>query len=145
MQATLFTIRRAKRTDAIAVIKVLASNGLPVPLPDRSTLRRFRRLVSDLGNDLYVALINEQVSGFVHVTYTRQLATACLARIEAFAVHRERQSRGIGTALLELACYRARRRQSTELRCETGTGDPIAEFLMKKGWTRDREVLRFPF
>ena len=136
-------LRRARRTDFVAVMKTLASNGLPVPPPDRSTLRRFRRLVADLGSDFYVAVVEEQVAGFVHVTYTRQIASGACARIEAMAVQRERQGRGVGSLLLDLACRRAKRRRSADLRCEVGLADgSLAEFLAKKGWVREREVLR---
>jgi len=136
-------LRRARRTDFVAVMKVLASNNLPVPLADRATLRRFRRIVADLGGDFYVALSGEQVVGFVHVTYARQLATAARARVEALAVQRDRQGRGIGSALLELAYRRACRRGCTDLRCETGDAEPwFLAFLSRRGWNHDSGVVQ---
>jgi N-acetylglutamate synthase-like GNAT family acetyltransferase len=137
-------LRRARRTDFVAVMKVLASNDLPVPPPDRATLRRFRRLVADLGGDFYVAVSGEQVVGFVHVTYTRQLATAARARVEALAVQSDCHGRGIGSSLLELAGRRAHRRGCADLRCETG--DPerrFSEFLSRRAWVREGDVLHF--
>jgi GNAT superfamily N-acetyltransferase len=137
-------LRRARRTDFVAIMKVLATNDLPVPPADRATLRRFRRLVADLGSDFYVAVSGEQMVGFVHVTYTRQLATAARARVEALAVQSDRHGRGIGSSLLELACRRARRRGCADLRCEAGDVDRgFSEFLSRRGWVREGHVLHF--
>jgi N-acetylglutamate synthase-like GNAT family acetyltransferase len=136
-------LRRARRTDFVAVMKVLASTNLPVPPADRSTLRRFRRVVADLGGDFYVALSAGQVIGFVHVTYARQLATAARARVEALAVQSDRQGCGIGSALLDLACRRAHRRGCTDVRCETGEAERwFSEFLSRRGWVHERYVLQ---
>jgi len=63
-------------------MEILASSDLPVPPPDRATLRRFRHVVADLGSDFYVATIDERLVGVVHATYARQIATYPLARIE---------------------------------------------------------------
>jgi len=136
------TLRRARRTDFVAVMRVLASNDLPVPPPDRATLRRFRRLVADLGADFYVAVSEAQVVGFVHVSYTRQLAGAARARIETLAVHGECRGRGVGSALLELVCMRARRRTCAELLCAAGGDRLLAEFLSRRGWVPGAELLR---
>jgi len=136
-------LRRARRTDFTAIMRILAGNGLPVPPPDRATLRRFRRLVSDLGTDLYVAVTGEQVVGFIHTTYTRQLTVQTRARVEALAVEKEFHRRGIGTSLVVLACQRARRRSCTDLTCEVGReNDSLHTFLSRCGWADGVDLLR---
>ena len=136
-------LRRARRTDFTAIMRILAGNGLSVPPPDRATLRRFRRLVSDLGADLYVAVTGEQVVGFIHTTYTRQLTVQTRARLEALVVEKEFHRRGIGTLLVVLACQRARQRSSVDLTCAAGhENDALRAFLGSCGWTDAVGVLR---
>lgn len=138
-------LRRARRTDFVAVARILASNNLAVPPPERASLRRFRRLVADLGIDIYVAVVAEQVVGFVHVAYNRQIAGPPKARMEALAVQRDYHHRGIASLLVDLACRRARRRGCHDLRCETqGADRGFRNFLAKKGWSEQGDVLWCP-
>ena len=125
-------------------MKILADNGLPVPPPDRATLRRFRRLVSDLGADLYVAVTGERVAGFVYLSYTRQLTVRCRARLEALAVGKESLERGVDSSLLVLACQRARRRGCSALFCDAGLEhDSLRALLASSGWSPGAGVFRF--
>jgi N-acetylglutamate synthase-like GNAT family acetyltransferase len=127
--------RRCRRTDFVAVLSVLAAAGLPVPPADRSMLRRFRRLVSDLGTDFYVATQGEQVVGFVHVTYVRQLATGMRARIEALVVAPAARGRGVGSSLVELARRRAGRRSCHDLCCAIEAGQTgVGALFIRNGW-----------
>jgi N-acetylglutamate synthase-like GNAT family acetyltransferase len=103
-------LRRARRTDFARIVAVLAASGQAVPPPDRATLRRFRRVVADLGSDLYVALERERPVGVVYVTYARQLATAARARVETLAVAPGINAAAATAALLDCAVARARRR-----------------------------------
>lgn len=138
-------LRRARRTDFVALMRILASNNLAVPPPERAALRRFRRLVADLGIDIYVAVVAEQVVGFVHVAYSRQIAGAPKARMEALAVQEDYHRRGIASLLVDLACRLARRRGSDDLRCETArSAQGFRNFLMKKGWSQQGDVLWYP-
>jgi GNAT superfamily N-acetyltransferase len=103
-------IRRARRTDFVAVMELLATSGVPVPPADRATLRRFRRIVADLGADLYVAAIDEKIVGIVHVTYARQLTGPARAHVEALLVAPPVRRRGIGSSLQAFIISRACRR-----------------------------------
>ena len=116
-------IRRSRRTDFPAVMRLLAAAGVPLPPPDRTTLRRFRRLVADLGSDLYLAVLDDAAAGLVHVSYTRQLAHAPTARIESLLVDPARRRQGIGSVLLAFADRRARRRGCASLCWSLGTED----------------------
>lgn len=103
-------IRRGRRTDFSPVMQVLADSGIPVPPPDRATLKRFRNIVADLGADFYVAFVDDIIVALVHVSYARQLTHAQHARLDQLVVARQFRRRGIGTALLDFVQQRARKR-----------------------------------
>lgn len=103
-------IRRARRTDFSGVLALFAASDLPVPPPDRRTLRRFRQLVSDLAGDLYVAVADDRIVGLVHNTYSRALLAGQRADIERLLVSPEHRGAGVGSRLLAFATKRARKR-----------------------------------
>lgn len=114
-------------------MRVLAESGRPVPPADRATLRRVRHVVADLGTDLYVAEMDAQLAGLVHVTYARQLAAPACARLELLLVRPVVRRRGVGTALLALAMRRAERRGCARMECacpDVGAAD----FFARQGW-----------
>ena len=135
MAARPIRIRRGRRTDFAAVMALLAGSGAPVPPPDRSTLRRFRQLVADLGADLYLATIDERVVGVAHVTYERQLARPPRATLETLVVGELVRGRGVGTALLRFAADRARKRACGRLQCWLAHADDAhaSRFLERAG------------
>lgn len=126
-------IRRGRRTDFTAVMNLLAASGVPVPPPDRATLRRFRHIVADLGADFYLALVDETLAGLVHVTYARQLTVPPQARLDQLVVAGSLRRRGIGSALLEFAQKRARRRGCATLVCGVRAAGSPVRFLLHKG------------
>ncbi len=135
MPPTSTRLRRGRRTDFVAILGILASSGYPVPLPDRAALRRFRRVVTDLGSDLYVALLDDRVSGFVYVTYTRDITLGTRGRIEALVVAPDARRRGLGAALAELALRRAAGRGCCDLRCTASPSMTAAQRLLaREGW-----------
>jgi ribosomal protein S18 acetylase RimI-like enzyme len=126
-----FRIRRGRRTDFTAVVSLLAAAGLPVPPPDRATLRRFRNIVADLGADFYLVLVDETVA-----------IRPARAVLELLVVAEGFRRRGAGTALLALARDRARRRGCSALWCVVGETDASARrFLEKAGFTRHGDWL----
>lgn len=135
--------RRARRTDFDAVRAILMDNGLAETAAQRAELRRFRRLVADLGADLYVAEIDARVQGIVHVTYSRLLVGGPLARLELLAVAPEIRGHGVGRSLAALAASRARRRGCTALRCAAAPETPAARFLARTGWRVIGTALEF--
>jgi GNAT superfamily N-acetyltransferase len=127
-------IRRARRTDFTAVMQLLTASAMPVPPPDRATLRRFRHLVADLGTDFYLASVDGTVAGLVHVTYARQLAIAPSARVDQLMVAQVFRRHGIGSALLAFARQRARWRGCGTLSCAVpGNGAGARRFLDRQG------------
>lgn len=130
---TKWRIRRARRTDFIAVMNLLASCNIAVPPPDRATLRRFRNLVADLGADFYLVSVDDTLAGLVHVTYARQLTTGPAARVDRLAVGEGFRHRGIGSSLLAFARARARKRGCATLGCALPAGSPVHRFLEAAG------------
>jgi GNAT superfamily N-acetyltransferase len=131
-------IRRGRRTDFTAVMRLLAASGVAVPVPDRATLRRFRQLVADLGGDFYLALVDDAVVGLVHVTYARQLAAPPSARLDQLVVAPAARRRGIGSALLAFVEQRAHRRGCSAFTCSVPDMDATARaFLDRAGMAAD--------
>ena len=126
--------RRARRGDFAAIDALLRTAGAPESAPDRATLRRFRRLVADLGADLYVAATDARLLGVVHVTYARTL-TGQRAHLELLAVAGDARRRGVGRGLVLLAAQRARRRGCAALCCvAAAAADGGGAFLSHTGW-----------
>lgn len=132
MQLAPVRLRRARRADLGGILEVMADAGAPLPIPDRATLRRFRRLVADQGADLYVAVSGMRVLGFVHATYARQLASPERARIEAL-VTRPAESEEVGSSLVRLAIERARKRGCARLDWPPGESAPAGHSLLATG------------
>ena len=122
-----FHIRRARRTDFTVVMQLLAASDVPVPPPDRATLRRFRNIVKDLGGDFYLAFRGELLRGLVYATYSRQLAEAPLGRIEQLVVHGE-EATSSATALLDWIKLRAAKHGCVRMHATDGAvrGVPAA-------------------
>jgi ribosomal-protein-alanine N-acetyltransferase len=134
--------RRAQRIDFAAVAGLLAATGPAVVQPDRATLRGFRRLVADLGCDLYVATADSDIVGLVHVSYARRLAAPPGARMELLVVAPHARGRRIGRGLVELAAQRARQRGCRVLECAAAAATAQA-FLQHIGW--ETRGARFEF
>ena len=120
-------------------MEILASCEMPLPPADRATLRRFRHVVADLGNDLYVATVDESMVGIVHASYARQVTTYPLARIELLAVAPPVRRRGVGTALVRHIEDRARQRACVRVSCDMsgvtlGPAQDITAFFSHVGW-----------
>jgi GNAT superfamily N-acetyltransferase len=126
-------IRRGRRTDFTAVMGLLAASGFPTPPPDRAALRRFRHIVADLGADFYLALVDGDLAGLVHVTYARELAMGQRAGLDQLLVAEAFRRRGIGTALLEFAQRRAQGRGCRLLYCALSRASAARRFLTKAG------------
>lgn len=112
---------------------MLGDAGRALPPVERRFLRRFRRLVADLGADLYVATRREAVAGCVHVTYSRQLLTGHRARIDLLAAAPQ-EPEAVVRALLETAIQRARRRDCVSLALEDAEAKIDPALLQRAGF-----------
>jgi GNAT superfamily N-acetyltransferase len=136
--------RRVRRADFDSVRALLAESGLPSPTAERSDRHRFRRLMSDLGADLYLAERGLSALGIVHITYVRRLAAPAAARIELLLVSPPARLQGIGRGLVAFAVERARRRGCAVLRCRVGPGAEAARlFFGRTGWRGGVEEFEF--
>jgi len=136
--------RRARRTDVDAISAILTASRLPAPQSDRAGQRRFRRIVADLGADLYLAVAAARVVGVVHVSYARHLIAGPQARLELLIVAPDARRRGIGKGLAALAAMRARRRGCAALRCGAAAEtDDGRAFLSRLGWRQAGEEFMF--
>ncbi len=132
---TRLRIRRGRRADFVAVMNLLGASQVPIPPPDRGTLRRFRNIVADLGADFYLALVDETLAGLVHVTYARQLTIGPRARLDQLVVADGFRRRGVGSALLAFAQRRARMRGCAILCCSVlSTSLPACLFFEARGF-----------
>jgi len=130
-----FAHRRVRRRDFTELAGLYSASGLPAPVPDRATLRRFRRIVGDLGVDFYVAVERERIVGVIHTVYTRHLSDGLHAEVIAWLVNPQRRRLGVGKGLLDLATERARLRQCRTLTIAPGiTGKALATYLERRGW-----------
>jgi GNAT superfamily N-acetyltransferase len=136
--------RRVRRTDFDAIWTMLTASGIAVSTaPDRATLRRFRRVVADLGVDLYVAEADGRPLGLVHIAYTRRLAGAPEAQLELLVVVPEARRHGVATELAAFAAARARRRGCAALRCVAPASGDAREILERLGWRCVGETFEF--
>jgi hypothetical protein len=101
--------RRARRTDAEAVLALLDGGAGPGWELNRAGRHRFRQLVADLGADCYVAVRDETVVGLVHVTYARHLLDGQRATVELLLAAPGEGA--VPEALAHLLGERARRRR----------------------------------
>jgi ribosomal protein S18 acetylase RimI-like enzyme len=102
-------IRRGRRTDYAALAAL--GDWPSVDGPAARSVRLFRRVVSDLAYDLYVAEADERIVGLLAVSYVRVLPLGGQrARLEELVVGREHRGLGVGRKLVDLALRRARKR-----------------------------------
>ena len=135
--------RRGRRTDLMEILRLSSQTDEATSVPDRAMLRRFRRIVSDLGNDLYVALIGERLVGIVQITYRRHITLGLRARVESLVVSAAERNHEVVMSLADLAERRAQRRHCFDL-SYTATSDShsVDGVLAANGWVADGRELR---
>lgn len=82
-----------------------------------------------------MAVADDRVVGFIHLTYARQFAGAPRARVECLVAHGV-QAQAAGKLLLELAVRRARNRGCSAVLWVQPEGDSAARGLVEAGGWR---------
>jgi len=103
-------MRRAQWRDFDAVAALVAECAAGELPPDRHTKRRFRRIVHDLGNDLYLAFAEQALVGLVHIVYVRELVAPRRAELAALLLAPALRCPEGYRLLVQFACMRARKR-----------------------------------
>jgi ribosomal protein S18 acetylase RimI-like enzyme len=125
-------IRRARRTDYAALAALC---GWPLVDSTRArSVRLFRKVVSDLAYDFYVAQHGEKPVGVVAVSYVRALALGGQrAVLEELRVHPEHRLAGVGRRLVEFVVRRAARRGARVFEARP-TDEAAERFLDRLGF-----------
>lgn len=132
-------IRRAQRRDFAAVAELCARLGAGHLEETRHALRRFRRIVADLGNDLYLAESSGKLSGLLHLHYTRQLLEPPRAEVSLLLSDPTASPAPAGE-LVTFALQRARRRRCGRLVFGTQkAAGQLHDDLVRHGFQRGGE------
>lgn len=103
-------IRRARWRDFESVASLVAECAVGTLPADRRTKRRFRHIVRDLGNDLYLAFVDGRLVGLVHIVYVRELVAPRRADLATLLVAPQLATRKLAQLLVNFACTRAQKR-----------------------------------
>lgn len=125
-------IRRGRRKDYTALA---ALGGWPsVDAQPARSVRLFRRVVSDLAYDLYVAEADERIIGLVAVSYVRVLPLGGQrAQLEELVVDRDHRGQGIGRKLVDFALRRAEKRGVRSIEARSAD-ESVGRFLEHVGF-----------
>lgn len=130
LAGTKLRVRRGRRGDLPRVLALLGRAATP------AAARLWRRVVADLGTDVYVAEdARGEVVGIVSVVYGRSLFGGGLwARLDGARTDAE-AAREVIDGLLDFAERRARRRGCGRLEAPLAGADPALEAaLVARGW-----------
>jgi len=130
LPGTALRVRRGRRRDLPQVERVL---GTP---PDPRLARVFRRVVADLGADLYVAEDDGgEIVGLVSVAYARSLVRGGVSAWLDGARARREPVRPVLEGLVAFAEERARRRGCRRLAAWVDAADaPLRDTLLARGY-----------
>ncbi len=138
----MFTIRRGKRTDCVALQALLFPEDSGEL--SKAVARHWRHLAQDPAHDFYVAERDGTLRGMLLVSYVRALRNPGWQAVLDTAVL-QTASPDIGRALLRFAKERARKRGCQVLTCSAPSDQHssrmLLELLMEDGFQRSGAVL----
>jgi hypothetical protein len=139
LPGTGFTVRRSRRTDLPQLAGLLGCEAAGW------RARAFRRIVADLGTDVYVAEDSAgAIVGMVSVVYARSLVHGGLcALLDAVRTRHEPAAALLGP-LVAFAEARARKRGCRRFTAAIEHADgPLRALLLERGWaTGERMVMQ---
>ena len=109
-------IRKAKKSDAIALATLAGELGYPTTAPEMKS--RLDKLFSTSDHGIFVAELGSIV-GWIHVTLTQSLQSDTFADIRGLVVAEGHRDSGIGTQLVAIAEKWAQRKGCQRIRVRT--------------------------
>ncbi len=94
-------IRAMRPEDAVAVNQLSGQLGYPHTLAE--TGERMRLMLPDANNHLLVAVVTEEVVGWIHVSKVLLLESGAFAEIAALVVDEKYRGNGVGEQLVSAA------------------------------------------
>ena len=135
-------IREAKITDYVE-LQILSFEDLGYECNAELVKTRLENL--DSNNEcVFVADVNGEVVGFVHIIKFNTLYYKSMANIQGMVVSKEYQRKGYGKELMNAAENWARKRNIEIVRLNSGFVRPEAhEFYRAIGYCNEKEQIRF--
>lgn len=138
-----FLIRKVRLADA-PDLRGINSNSLGYEYSADNTAANLKIILENSNNALYVAVADNRVVGYIHGCNYDVMYTPRVKNILGFAVDREYQNRGVGTALLKAMEQWAKDTGASGIRLNSGTARINAHrFYESRGYSCDKSQLRF--
>ncbi len=134
-------IREAVRSDAQSIWR-LNCDGMGYSYPLDSTKENLESLLQSTADKIFVAVMDNQVVGYVHANDYQLLYAPHMKNIMGIAVNRDYQHRGIGSALLRQVEQWARQTGAAGVRLVSGaTRTGAHAFYHQCGYSGDKAQL----
>ncbi len=138
-----YFIRKACLSDASDLCR-LNSNALGYKYSLGSTAEHLKTILENSDNALFVAETKNRVVGYIHGCNYVVMYAPMVKNILGFAVDREYQNKGIGTALLKSIEQWAKDTGAIGIRLNSGaTRINAHRFYESRGYICDKSQLRF--
>ncbi len=134
-------IREAVQSDAQSIWQ-LNCDGMGYSYPLDSTRENLENLMQSASDKIFVAVMGNQVVGYVHANDYQLLYAPHMKNIMGIAVNKDYQHRGIGSALLRQVEHWARQTGAAGVRLVSGaTRSGAHAFYHQCGYTGDKAQL----
>ena len=115
----MITVRKCALTDAETLYRLNTEvMGYPYPLED--TVETLGRLLQNTGHGIYVAEIDGQIAGYIHLQDYQTLYFAPMKNILCLAVFPEFRRNGVASALLATGNNWAKENGAAGIRLDSG-------------------------
>ncbi len=127
------SVRRATLDDAGVLASLAGELGYPSTEAQMRT--RLTRVLASAFDVVFVAVIDDEIGGWIHVTDSISVENDAHAEIRGLVVHEPQRSRGIGAILVNAAEQWARERGLTRMRVRSNvTRERTHRFYERLGY-----------